>query len=119
MPTENTLEIVLQEIRATRAELSTQQANAQAQTSSEILELRQDMAAWQQKYGERLAEVEKSVRTGIDGNGTPSRLRVLELAVAGLQRVRYGLMGAASAIGALVGSVATIGGQILVAFLHH
>jgi ElaB/YqjD/DUF883 family membrane-anchored ribosome-binding protein len=103
----NSLEIVLQEIRAMRT-----------QASSEILGIRQDMAAWRQQYGERLAEAEKSIKVGIDGNGTPSRLRVVEMAVDVLQGFRWKTVGAAAAVGALLGSAVTLGGQILVILIH-
>lgn len=103
----SSFEILLDEIRTTRT-----------QTSAEILALRHDVTAWQQQYGERLADVEKSVRVGIDGNGTPSRLRVVEVAIEGLQKFRYGLLAASTAVGSIVGSGVTIGLQFLPTLLH-
>jgi hypothetical protein len=43
---------------------------------TEWREFRESVASWQQDTGERIAQLETHVKSGITGNGQPSRLQV-------------------------------------------
>lgn len=78
---------------------------------SEWRDFRDNDSAWKQSTGERLAQVETHIKTGITGNGQPSRLKVVEDSVAKLDRFKYWLLGAASGVSSVV--------SILFRFLEH
>lgn len=63
----------------------------------ELRELRADYNNHARDTGERLAKLEAQMKTGITGNGQPSRLKVLEDAVNRLQAWRWWLVGASAA----------------------
>jgi hypothetical protein len=68
---------------------------------TELREFRQAVTEWQQETGERVSVLETQVRSGIVGNGQPSRLAVVERTVESLSRFRYWVMGAAAAVSAI------------------
>lgn len=80
--------VILDEIRAVRTELS---------------DMRKDVQSWQQDTGERIATIESQIKPTIIGNGQPSRLAMVEEQVDELRRDRWRLTGAASAAGAILG----------------
>lgn len=65
---------------------------------TELREFRSDVTKWQQNTGERTATLESQVKSGITGNGQPSRLAVVEKSVEQLNRFKYWLLGAAATI---------------------
>jgi len=79
--------LLLQEFRAFR--------------DTEFREFREDVAAWKQDSGERLATLEVKTQD-ICGNGQPGRMTFAERAIAGLQRFRYWQLGAAAALAGIV-----------------
>lgn len=56
------------------------------------------VSAWQRETGERVAQLETQVKSGVTGNGQPSRLQVAEGNIDRLNRFRYWLLGAAGII---------------------
>jgi hypothetical protein len=62
---------------------------------TEWREFRESVASWQQDTGERIAQLETQVRSGVTGNGQPSRLQVAERNIDQLNRFRYWLLGIA------------------------
>jgi len=74
MPDKQTIDLLLQEFRAFR--------------DNEFREFKDDVATWKQDSGTRLAIVENDVKSGIKGNGQPSRLAVVEKKVEDLEDVR-------------------------------
>lgn len=72
-------ELLLQEFRAFR--------------DTEFCEFREDVASWRQDSGERLAKLENEVKSGISGNGQPSRLTLIEDKVESLQHDRWKFTG--------------------------
>jgi hypothetical protein len=69
---------------------------------AEIRSLREDFHSFSRESGERIATLEIHVKTGITGNGTPSRLSLVERTVESLQRWRWMILGGAGTISALV-----------------
>jgi hypothetical protein len=45
---------------------------------NEWRDFREQVWTWQQNTGERVAQLESQVKSGITGNGQPSRLQVVE-----------------------------------------
>jgi len=74
MPDKQTIDLLLQEFRAFR--------------DNEFREFKDDVATWKQDSGARLAIVENDVKSGIKGNGQPSRLAVVEKKVEDLEQLR-------------------------------
>jgi hypothetical protein len=60
---------------------------------------------WQQKTGERVSLLKILVKTGITGNGQPSRLQVVENTVDELLRWKWKIIGASVAVSGLVSCV--------------
>lgn len=79
--------VLLQEFRAFR--------------DAEFRVFRDELTAWKQEVGERLASLEADVKSGIKGNGQPSRLTTVEERLTELQRVRWKAVGAFVAVWAL------------------
>jgi hypothetical protein len=79
------------------------------QILTEMRELRGQVQDWRVNEAERLSKLEEQVRTGISGNGQPSRLAVVEDRVEALQRDRW--FGAG--IVAAMSSALTLGGGYL------
>jgi len=75
---------------------------------SELRSLREDFNSYARESGERISSLEVHVKTGITGNGQPSRLQVLEAAVEKLQQWRWYLLGAAAGISGIVSCLAWI-----------
>lgn len=73
---------------------------------TELREFRAAVTDWQQEIGERVSALEVQVKSGITGNGQPSRLAVVERNYNSLSlsftRHRYWLLGAAAAVSAIV-----------------
>jgi hypothetical protein len=69
---------------------------------TELREFRAAVTEWQQETGERVSALEVQVKSGITGNGQPSRLQTVERTVDSLSRFKYWLLGAAAAISAVV-----------------
>jgi hypothetical protein len=65
---------------------------------TEFREFREDIASWRQNSGERLAKLESEVKSGVSGNGQPSRLAIVEDRVDALQRDRWFGAGVVAAI---------------------
>jgi len=74
MPDKQTIDLLLQEFRAFR--------------DNEFREFKDDVATWKQDAGERLAILENDVKSGIKGNGQPSRLATAEKRIEELQDIR-------------------------------
>ncbi len=87
---DETARILLEEFRAFRAEIS----------------------EWKQETGERVTAIETAIKPAILGNGQPSRLTVVESRCTVLEQVRWRISG----IWAAVGSVATVGVELLIHF---
>ena len=68
---------------------------------SEIKEFRADVTAWQIASEGRLSALEYATKTGITGNGQPSRLQMVERSVEQFGRFKYWLLGFAGAISAI------------------
>jgi len=85
----------------------------QALILAEIKSLRDDLYNYSRESGERITSLEIHVKTGITGNGTPSRLSVVERTVESLQRWRWMILGGASAISALISALATYAVHLL------
>jgi hypothetical protein len=75
---------------------------------TELREFRAAVTTWQQDTGERVSALETSVKSGITGNGQPSRLAVVENNQAAAQksleqlhRFKYWILGAAATIAAI------------------
>lgn len=60
---------------------------------TELRSLRKDFSSFAQETGERISSLEVHVKTGITGNGQPSRLQVLEDAVSRLSQWRWWVIG--------------------------
>src|SRR5579862_6571440 len=69
---------------------------------SDLQEFRSEVHAWQQGAGERVAALESQVKTGVTGNGQPSRLTTVESKVANLEKAWWKLAGACSAVWTIV-----------------
>lgn len=78
---------------------------------TEIRELRATVTAWQLDGAERLSALETSVKSGITGNGQPSRLAVVEKSVEQLNRFKYWLLGAAATVSVILHYVLPGGGR--------
>ena len=76
-------QLILSEIQAIRTELQA---------------FRVEVHEWQQEAGERVATLEAQVKSGVTGNGQPSRLTVVETRVAVLERGFWRMVGACSAV---------------------
>jgi hypothetical protein len=76
----------------------------------EFRALRTDINAWKQETGERVTAIETAIMPAILSNGQPSRLAVVESRCTSLEQVRWRVPG----IGAAVGSVATVGVELLI-----
>lgn len=61
---------------------------------TEWREFRESVSAWQQETGERIAQLEIQVKSGITGNGQPSRLAAVEQRVRSLEWARWYVGGA-------------------------
>ena len=59
---------------------------------SEIKEFRADVTAWQIASEGRLSALEYATKTGITGNGQPSRLQMVERSVEQFGRFKYWLL---------------------------
>jgi hypothetical protein len=59
----------------------------------EFRQFRRDLGEWQRETGERLARLETEVKSGISGNGQPSRLKMVEGRVDALEHFRWYLAG--------------------------
>lgn len=92
-------ELILAEMRGLRSELG---------------EFRVEVHEWQQATGERVATLETQVKTGITGNGQPSRLAVVEKSVQSLQWMRAKVIGIAVGVS---GTVSVIG-WIITRLMH-
>lgn len=68
----------------------------------ELHGLRDDFQAFARECGERISVLETHVKSGITGNGQPSRLQMLEKSLVHLQRWRWWLIGAAACCGGVV-----------------
>lgn len=78
---------------------------------TELREFRSDVNKWQQDTGERVATLETQVKSGITGNGQPSRLAVVEKSVEQLNRFKYWLLGAAATVSVILHYVLPGGGR--------
>lgn len=92
-------ELILAEMRGLRSELG---------------EFRAEVHEWQQAAGERVAALEIQVKSGITGNGQPSRLAVVEKSVQSLQWVRAKIIGIAVGVSGAVSIV----GWVITRFIH-
>ena len=71
----------------------------------EFRDFKDTVAEWKQDTGERVAQLETSVKSGVTGNGQPSRLSVVEQELEQLTRFRYWLLGASAAAGSVCGAI--------------
>jgi hypothetical protein len=95
MNTDNgTLQLLLQEFRGLRDELR---------------EFRDTVTSWHNDHTARLSSLETQMKTGVTGNGTPSRLAVAEDRIDGLVQYKYWLIGVAAGVSAIA--------SLIVAFL--
>lgn len=69
---------------------------------TEWREFRASVVSWQQDTGERIAQLEIQVKSGITGNGQPSRLQLAERSIDQLNRFRYWLLGGAGVLSVLL-----------------
>ena len=76
---------------------------------TEFRTFRQDVSSWVQSSGERLAKLESEVKSGVSGNGQPSRLAIVEKDVEELQHNRWFGAGVVAALS----SALTLGGGYL------
>jgi hypothetical protein len=90
---DKTAQLLLQEFRAFR--------------DSEFREFREDVSAWKQESGERIATLETQVKDVV-GNGQPGRMTLAEQAIAALQRWRYWVLGGAAGVSGVVSVVAWV-----------
>jgi hypothetical protein len=72
---------------------------------SELQELRRSFAAHSLTTGERLASLEQGMKTAIIGNGTKSRLSILEEHVDSLRQWRWKVIGISVGAGCIVSIV--------------
>ncbi len=70
---------------------------------SELRELRSEYNKSSRETGERLARLENSMKTAVTGNGTKSRLAVVEEAVESLKAWRWQVIGISTGASAVVG----------------
>jgi hypothetical protein len=80
--------------------------NTQELILSELRDLRADYNVSARETGERLSALEAQVKTGITGNGQPSRLQRIEESVSRLQAWRVYVIGAAAGVSILVSCLA-------------
>jgi hypothetical protein len=73
---------------------------------NELRDLRSDYNKSSRETGERLSSLEAQVRSGITGNGQPSRLQRIEDAVSRLQNWRWYLIGVAAGVSGVVSCLA-------------
>lgn len=92
--TDAQVELLLAEFRAFR--------------DTEWRQFREDVSGWKADAGERLATLETNVKTGITGNGQPSRLQVVENEVKRLTNFKFKLIGIACAASAGISGIAAI-----------
>lgn len=71
---------------------------------NELRSFRSDLQAWQFDLGERVSSLETQMKTGVTGNGQPSRLQSAESAIEELQRSHWSHTGFAAGIGAVFGA---------------
>jgi hypothetical protein len=74
----------------------------------ELQLLRADFSSFARDTGERVSSLEIQVKSGITGNGQPSRLQVLEDRLDGLSRWRWWVVGAAAGGGGVIGVLAWV-----------
>ncbi len=67
----------------------------------EIRAFRSEVNEWQQSTGERVSSLESQMKSGVTGNGQPSRLQRVEEDIEELQGFRYWLLGASAVIAAI------------------
>ena len=70
----------------------------------ELQDFRADVTAWQQDTGERVSSLETQMKTGVTGNGQPSRLQIVETEIEELQQAHWRRSGFSAAIGAVFGA---------------
>lgn len=68
---------------------------------SEFREYRGHDTSWKLDNTAKMGALQASVRSGLDGNGQPSRVAVLEAKVEMLQKFQWKLLGIASALGSI------------------
>jgi hypothetical protein len=73
---------------------------------TELREMRSDMSNWRTESESRLSVLESQVKSGIVGNGQPSRLAVVESEVADLKQNWKYTLGAGFGGGTVVAVVA-------------
>jgi hypothetical protein len=71
---------------------------------SEFRGFRNEFSDWKVETAERIGPLETQVKSGITGNGQPSRLAVLEAEVSKLNQFKFWLLGAAAAVGSAFGA---------------
>ena len=69
---------------------------------TEVQGFRQSITDWQQETGERVATLETDVRSGIKGNGQPSRLSAVETRVTDLEHARWRESGVVLAVSSVL-----------------
>lgn len=84
---DTTAQLLLQEFRSFR--------------DSEFREFREEVQAWKVETAERLTQLEASAHD-LCGNGQPGRMAGAESRISGLEQLRWGVVGAAAAISALI-----------------
>jgi hypothetical protein len=80
---------------------------------TEWREFRDQVMIWQNDTAQRVAKLESEVKAGLIGNGTPSRLNVLEDKVSDLTKYKYWLLGVTAGVSAIVSIVAACVGFLL------
>ncbi len=86
-PVECQSQLLLDEFRVFRGEFNT---------------FREELSDWKQDARERLATLESDVKSGIRGNGQPSRVKVLEDKFADFQKSWWKMIGAGMTLWALI-----------------
>jgi hypothetical protein len=82
----DTLQLLLQELRALRDEQK---------------DFRELVNLWHNDHTSRLSSLETQMKTGVTGNGTPSRVAVAEERIDGLLRYKYWLLGVTAGVSAI------------------
>ena len=88
MQDQTIVQLLLQEFRAFR--------------DTEFHDFRDDVSAWRQETGERVAVLESEVKSGLKGNGQPSRMTKAEDRITALERAWWKIVGACAAVWALL-----------------
>ena len=77
-------------------------AEFRAFRDTEFREFKDDVANWREDSASRLGVLETQVKTGITGNGQPSRMAVIEKRQRSLERTRWYFYGAAAMLAYLL-----------------